>query len=290
MFKACAEAGTHYVDVTGEVPFVANMIRKYEAVAKASGALMFPQNGIESAPADLAAWEVARINRTQLHAKTRDVTAAIRLKALPSGGTLTTVLTAFDNFSLRDLRKSMAPYALSPVPRPDGQRGHPGLLTYVTGGSTVRHLGQLTTSLFGSTNAAQVERTWGLLSSLPGRGTDFYGPQFSFVEYARARNWLQGLQMHWMLALGGLLLAVFPPFRWLAKRFVFAPGTGPTREAARKNVIEYTAVADPDIEGESNQPRQQAYCHAIFRGGMYDCRFPLICTLSILFFTVPILF
>ncbi|CAK7199074.1 hypothetical protein SEUCBS139899_001742 [Sporothrix eucalyptigena] len=268
-FKACAENGTHYVDVTGEIPFVAKMIRKYEAAAKASGAYMFPQSGIESAPADIAAHEIARINRTELNAKTGNVTASIRIKALPSGGTLDTVLTIFDNFSLKDLRSSMAPYAISPIPRPDGHRGSPPLLSYLTGGLRVRHLGQLTTSMSGATNAAQVERTWGLLASLPGRSADAYGPKFSFMEYSRARNWLQGAQMHWMLALGSFLLATFPPFRWLAKRYVFAPGTGPTREDARKNVIEYRAVGTPDIEGES-KPSKVAFTSALYRGGMYD--------------------
>ncbi|ERT02008.1 hypothetical protein HMPREF1624_00303 [Sporothrix schenckii ATCC 58251] len=265
-FKACAENGTHYVDVTGEVPFVARMIRKYDAAAKASGALMFPQSGIESAPADIAAAEVARVIRTELGAKTADVTASLRLKALPSGGTLDTVLSAVDNFSIRELRSTMAPYALSPVPRPDGHRGNPSLLSYLTGVVSVRHLGTLTTSLFGSTNAAQVERTWGLLSSLPGRGAEAYGPNFSFAEYARARNWLKAVQMHWSLAIGGFLLVTFPPFRWLAKRYVFAPGTGPTRENARKDVTEYRAVGKPDTEN----PTQVAFTTATFRGSMYD--------------------
>jgi len=44
-FKACAENGTHYLDVTGEVPFVADMIKKYEKTAKESGSIMIPQIG-----------------------------------------------------------------------------------------------------------------------------------------------------------------------------------------------------------------------------------------------------
>lgn len=37
-FKACAEAGTHYVDCTGEAVWHADMIKKYNEAAKASGA------------------------------------------------------------------------------------------------------------------------------------------------------------------------------------------------------------------------------------------------------------
>lgn len=76
-FKACAESGTHYLDVTGEVPFVAKMIAKYEHVAKATGAMMFPQIGIESAPPDLMTWSMAKVNREKLSARTGAVNVSI---------------------------------------------------------------------------------------------------------------------------------------------------------------------------------------------------------------------
>ncbi|OAA54135.1 saccharopine dehydrogenase [Niveomyces insectorum RCEF 264] len=266
-FKACAENGTHYLDVTGEVPFVARMVRKYEAAAKASGALMFPQSGVESAPADLVAWTVAKVNRTQLQAKTADVTAALRLKAMPSGGTYLTALTALDVFSVQELRTSLAPFALSPEKRDHPRRGRWTLLSWLTGLVTVRNLGLMTTSLMGATNASQVERTWGLLASMPARQAEAYGPRFSFVEYAKARNWFQGAVMHLTLAFASVLLAVCPPFRWLAKRFVYQPGEGPTREANKKDRFEYRAVGNPDLN--AGPPRQQAFCRAAYNGGVY---------------------
>jgi short subunit dehydrogenase-like uncharacterized protein len=80
-FRACALHGTHYIDATGEVAFVARMIKKYQAAAESSGALMFPQAGVESAPPDLVTWAIATLNRRELKANTRDVTVSIhRLK------------------------------------------------------------------------------------------------------------------------------------------------------------------------------------------------------------------
>lgn len=76
-FKACAENGTHYADVTGEFAFVAKMIKKYEAVAKATGAIMFPQCAIESAPPDLLTWAMASTLRSKLSTPVRDVTVSI---------------------------------------------------------------------------------------------------------------------------------------------------------------------------------------------------------------------
>lgn len=75
-FKACAENGTHYFDVTGEVPFVARMIKKYEQAAKTSGSMLFPEIGVESAPADLVSWSLAKHNRT-LGSKTGEVVMSV---------------------------------------------------------------------------------------------------------------------------------------------------------------------------------------------------------------------
>jgi short subunit dehydrogenase-like uncharacterized protein len=78
-FKACAENGTHYFDVTGELPWVMAMIEKYEDAAKASGALMFPQIGLESAPSDLMAWSLASTIREELGAQTGVVSMSIEM-------------------------------------------------------------------------------------------------------------------------------------------------------------------------------------------------------------------
>ena len=69
-FRACAESGTHYLDCTGEVPFTHSMISKYHQTAEQSGACMFPQSGLESAPSDLLAWSMVRAIRSQFSSPT----------------------------------------------------------------------------------------------------------------------------------------------------------------------------------------------------------------------------
>jgi short subunit dehydrogenase-like uncharacterized protein len=76
-FKACAENGTHYLDVTGEVAYVADMIKKYEKTAQASGSIMIPQIGIESAPADLVTWSLVSMIREKFSAPTGEVIVSI---------------------------------------------------------------------------------------------------------------------------------------------------------------------------------------------------------------------
>lgn len=77
IFKLCAETGTHYLDCTGEVPWVARMINKYEDTARKSGAIMIPQSGMESAPADLVTWSMAQHLRKHLNAPTKDAIVTI---------------------------------------------------------------------------------------------------------------------------------------------------------------------------------------------------------------------
>ncbi|KAK0621535.1 Saccharopine dehydrogenase-domain-containing protein [Bombardia bombarda] len=278
-FKACAENGTHYLDVTGEVPFVARMVRKYEDAAKSSGAMMFPQIGIESAPSDLITWALASKIRSELSAKTRDVTVSIHtFKAAPSGGTLATAFSILENFTISEYRDCHKPFALSPIPNPAATTtaAKPSLFTRITGLATYPILGLQTTSLAGSTDAAIVERTWGLLSSTPPLRDQSYGPRFSFKQHMKPRNWLTGAAFHFSLMILGIVM-VTPFLRRLVLRYGYQPGEGPDPEQAARDQLEYRAIAKPDLDGGAaplagavgEGGKEYAYCRAWYNGSMY---------------------
>ena len=77
-FKACAEAGTHYFDCTGEAVWTMDMIEKYDATAKRTGACIFPQSGIESVPSDLLTYIMASHIRSELSVPTSDVVVGMQ--------------------------------------------------------------------------------------------------------------------------------------------------------------------------------------------------------------------
>jgi len=274
-FRACAENGTHYADVTGEVPFTARMIAKYASVAAATGALMFPQIGIESCPSDLTAWSLASQLRTTFGPATqlRDVVVSVRIRGAPSGGTLATALGMFDNFPFAEARESYKPFALSPVPNPRIARPRPSsmsLLARLTG--LVRHplLGLQTTSIANRTDGAIVERTWGLLESVPVLKDQAYGPNFSFHQYMKAKGVLNGISIHFGLMLLGVIMVT--PFlrRFVAAR-VTQPGGGAELEQAKKEEIEYTAVGRPDVvEGAEGEGKEKLACSRVaYKGPLY---------------------
>ncbi|KAF5982926.1 hypothetical protein FCOIX_3464 [Fusarium coicis] len=266
-YKACAEAGTHYVDVTGEAAWVHKMIKKYEATAKQTGAILIPQAGIESAPADLITWTMAKAIRTNLGSQTRDVVVSLhKINSAPSGGTLATALSIWDVFSLQEIKEASSPYAQSPVKHRDPTRPKSSILQMIFGVRTVPNLGLQTTSVTNSTDVAVVERTWGLLSSTPSRKDEFYGPNFVWVEHMKARNWLHGIFIHWLLIVGGVLLVSVAPLRNFLKKRVCQPGEGAKREDTDKDEIEYRGIAYPDSEKAAGKA---ALCRMWYHGGMY---------------------
>lgn len=184
----------------------------------------------------------------------------------PSGGTLATVLSIFNYFTLKEIQEAQKPYALSPAAHKQPTRPVGSLLSGLFGSRSIPDLGIVTTSLAASTDTSLVERTWGLLSVTPSRKDEFYGPNFTWNEVFRARNWLHGAMVHWGLLLGGFLIACIPPVRTLLRKFIYQPGEGPQREDMQRESIEYRGVAKPEGEVKGNQ---RAFCKATYSGSMY---------------------
>jgi short subunit dehydrogenase-like uncharacterized protein len=222
--EACAETGTHYLDVTGETPWVYEMIQKYDSTAQKNKAIIIPQNGIESAPTDLLCWSLVSFIREKLHVGTAEIVECLYdLKAAPSGGTLATVLTLFDSYAIKDLAVSGKPWSMCSVEPP--RTSHRKSITEMfTGVRQVPDLGTLTDSLQGPADTTIVGRSYGLYD-----GGKFYGPRFHLSAYARTRNILQGFAVHIAMTFG-LLSLLLPPVRALLKYFVYQPGQGPTKE------------------------------------------------------------
>ncbi|KAK5990181.1 Putative trans-acting enoyl reductase [Cladobotryum mycophilum] len=266
--KSCAESGTHYLDITGEIPWVYHMIKKYDMTAKRSGAIIIPQAGLESAAADLCTWALAKCIRKELAAKTRDVTLSLHtFRAAPSGGTLNTLLATFEHFRLQDFRDANEPFAFSPILHPAEPKRHPKSISQIIFGSHhAPGLGMVSTSIIGGTDQTQVERSWGLLSLIPSRKHEFYGPKFHFAEYRKVRNWLDGIFIHWGLFLAVALLFLVKPLRNLVRKHASQPGAGPPKEDAEKEEVEFRGIANPDTDEPVDK---QAYCRAWFNGSIY---------------------
>ncbi|KAK4692370.1 hypothetical protein P7C71_g4819, partial [Lecanoromycetidae sp. Uapishka_2] len=239
--ETCANNGTHYLDVTGEAPWVLEMIKKYHETAKANHAIIIPEIGIESAPSDILAFVLTQLIRKELSVGTKEVVASVHeLKGTPSGGTLATVFGIVDHYGLKKTAESSSgKWVSSPVPRPRRDPS-PSFINRLLGVRTVPNLGTMTSSPSAGPNVATVQRSWGLLD-----GGQLYGPNFTYHEYLGVRNAAVGILLHFVFAIGALAIAL-PPLRWVAKKLVYSPGQGATKEASSKEALEYRAIATAD--------------------------------------------
>jgi short subunit dehydrogenase-like uncharacterized protein len=248
VLAACVNNGTHYLDSTGEVPWIYDMIAKYDAQAKKNHTIIIPECGLDSVPADIMAYVLAREVRKRYNAACeRAIMTLYDFKSGISGGTALTMLELFKNYSLSHLGKSMHPYSLSPVKATQVVGPPTGSLFYrLFGLLSVPELGGVqTTWLMASVDECIVHRSWGLYESSSDRNLA-YGPRFRFNEYARTPNVLTGFVQKFVLGLTAVLLAI-PVSRWvlapILKKFVIpSPGNGPTRESMKNDFISYRGI------------------------------------------------
>jgi short subunit dehydrogenase-like uncharacterized protein len=230
VLEACAETGTHYLDVTGEIPWVYDMINNYHETAKRSGAICIPQNGIESAPSDLMCWALAAHIRRTLNVGTGEIVYSMHdAKASVSGGTLSTVLTLLDTYGLGDIARSSARWSMSAVPAPK-QAHSKSIVERLTGLRTNNDLGGVLTDSLQTVDIPIVHRSWSLYD-----GGKFYGPNFYFTPYMRVGGVLKGLAIHFAMMFGFMALLV-PPVRWLLAKYVTQPGFGASKESVTHSI------------------------------------------------------
>ena len=244
---------------TGEVPWVREIIQKFDGIAKSNRAILITEIGMDAAPSDLVAYTAVSEIRAAYGCGVRDVVCSVHeLKAAgPSGGTLATMMSLFDNYSTSDIRASLNPYALSPRPPLKSSSSGRGFLSRLFGPFSYPELGILTTSMTASANVPVVHRSSGLLPQ-------FYGTNFRFTESLRVSNYAWGVAIHLSLAFATFLLTL-RPFRILCKKFIYQPGEGPTVEANANDVVEYRAVAVADQQG----PEKKAMATFRYEGGIY---------------------
>ena len=91
LVAACVARRTHYVDITGETPWVRDLIDRHHSQAAAEGTRIVPCCGFDSVPADLGAWLVVRYLREQLGVGCGPLDGCYRVSGGVNGGTLATV-------------------------------------------------------------------------------------------------------------------------------------------------------------------------------------------------------
>jgi len=117
LVQACAEAGTDYADLTGEVLFIRDSIDRCHDVAAGTGARIVHCCGFDSVPSDLGVLGLNLAARADEAGDLQDTTLVVTaLRGGISGGTLASLLGQQDEVRASAQRRRVVsdPYALSP--------------------------------------------------------------------------------------------------------------------------------------------------------------------------------
>jgi short subunit dehydrogenase-like uncharacterized protein len=235
LVEACAAAGTHYADLTGETLFMRETIDRFDAVARTSGARIVHTCGFDSIPSDIGVLVLH-----EAAGELEDTTLVVRrIKGGVSGGTLASLKGTVDDVKKdRSLAKVLAdPYALSPDRDAEPRLGDEADLR---GAEHSEELGTwLGPFVMASVNTRVVRRS----NALQGWA---YGRRFRYREVMAFGAGLAGRAK--ALGMGGGMAALavgfaLPPSRFVLDRVLPAPGEGPKEELVRQGffVIEIHA-------------------------------------------------
>ena len=88
LVAACVQHGTHYADITGETPWVRDMIDRHHTAAERKGARIIPFCGFDSIPSELSARGAIQAMWTRHGEACTGVKSAFSVRGGFNGGTL----------------------------------------------------------------------------------------------------------------------------------------------------------------------------------------------------------
>src|SRR3954447_10584572 len=246
---ACAEVGTAYADLTGEVLFVRDSAAAAHKLAGETGARIVHSAGFDSIPSDLGVLLLHEQVAADGEGTLEDTAYLMAsMKGGVSGGTIDSMRTQVDLVKAdRSLRKVLGdPYALSPdrVAEPDLGNEH-DVMVPTKDPLLDRWVAPF---VMASYNTRIVRRSNALLGHA-------YGPAFRYREVMSVgTSPLAPVLAGGVTAgLGALVVGMsVPPARALLDRVLPKPGAGPAEEAgARRGAAE----AGGGAVGEGAAPR-----------------------------------
>ena len=232
LVAACVKHGTHYVDITGETPWVHDMIKAHHAAAQKNGTRIIPFCGFDSVPSDLGSWLVAQTMLEKYGEPCESVKASFSLRGGVNGGTLASMF----NFMGSGKAKMMAkPFLLNPTATKVPAAGaHLDPIAPVFDLDFKAWLGPF---FMGPINTRVVRRSAALLTPANGSSkgkSSGYSKDFHYQEYLRfGAGPLAGAAAAMVSAgmLAGATSMKLAPLRKLASRVAPGPGTGPSEAA-----------------------------------------------------------
>lgn len=237
MVAACAKAGTHYADLSGEPLFIRDAIDAHHDEAARTGAKIVNSCGFDSVPSDLSVYQLYRRTVSDNTGELGDTTLIATLRGGVSGGTIDSGRAMMEAVAADKSKGAVLshPYSLSPDKSMDPQVGRQSDLTLQRARDIDPSLdGWVGTFVMASHNTKIVRRSNGLLGWVYGKNFRYretMGAGSSRLAPVIAAGVSGGVVA--AVAVGGLL-SRFGAGRAVLDRILPAPGTGPS-ESTRES-------------------------------------------------------
>jgi short subunit dehydrogenase-like uncharacterized protein len=220
---ACVRYGTHYVDITGETPWVKGLIDRYHDRAATDGTRIIPCCGFDSVPSDLGTYLLVRYLQRELGVNCDRVTAYYQAAGGFNGGTLASGLNLYEGGEFNLVSQ---PFLLNPpesVPIDVERHRDPIAPQYD------ENVSAWTAPFFmGAVNTRVVRRSLALFDCWQ----EPYGKDFSYQEYLKCDPpWGQLLATGMVAGLAVVAgIMQVPPLRRLLVSLIPQPGSGPSEQ------------------------------------------------------------
>ncbi|HWZ44630.1 MAG TPA: saccharopine dehydrogenase NADP-binding domain-containing protein [Candidatus Saccharimonadales bacterium] len=221
---ACVRLKTHYVDITGETPWVRDLIDRHHQQAASDGTRIIPCCGFDSIPSDLGAYLIVRHMQKEMGVDCRLVKGYYQMSGGLNGGTFASA----HNMSQSGNGARMSEMFLLNPPKehtaeeksnnhdPRGAQFDPDIGAWSA------------PFIMGMTNSRIVRRSAALFEQWQAP----YGPEFGYQEFQKLDGSMAGMRSRGLLLSLGLLQLTMST--GLGRRFLKAlapsPGSGPSEK------------------------------------------------------------
>lgn len=219
---ACVRFQTHYVDITGETPWVKALIDRYHEQAASTGTRIIPCCGFDSVPSDLGSFLMVQFMRQAWGVSCRSIKAYFQMVGGLNGGTLASGLNLYDCGQVDQVSN---PFLLDPPgehSQAELERNRdPEAPEYAAEVDT--WVGPFVMS---TVNTRVVRRSCALYT----QWQEPYGSQFTYQEYLKFDEPFAWLQATGVAAGAALIAGIVQqaPLRSFVQSLLPKPGSGPS--------------------------------------------------------------
>ena len=243
LVESCVKNGTHYCDLTGEVPFIRKSIDAFDIKAKKNNCRIVHSCGFDSVPSDIGVLLLQMDSLKRFDKPCDEVNLYVRsIRGGLSGGTIDSMISIFKYMDSNPVHRKLlkSPFSLNPRESLKNNTWQPILKSVKWDDDIQRWLCPFIMAGF---NSRIVMRTNAI--------TDHrYGIDFKYSEVSSYKKGLSGFFKAVVMFIGLVLIQIslkVRPLLWFLRKFFLpSPGEGPSKEIRDNGFFKLDIIGSMD--------------------------------------------